>query len=194
MPEIVVTYFDRPGRANTEATLQIANKRAAELGVNTIVLASSSGDTGVRACEVFQDTKVVVVSSFTGFHKTGEQRFTAENRATIERSGGGVLTASHAFTGVSRAAYLKFGTAGVDEVVRAMLYMFGQGMKVCCELAVMAADAGLVPTDEEVISIGGTGKGADTTVVLQPVNLRDLFDLKIKEILCMPRGGLLLKE
>jgi len=60
-------------------------------------------------------------------------------------------------------------------------------MKVACEIALMAADAGLVRTDEDVISIAGTGRGADTAVVLRPVNTRNFFDLKVKEILCKPR-------
>jgi len=90
-------------------------------------------------------------------------------------------------TGVSRAVYLEFNTAGVDEIVRGVLYTFGQGIKVCCEIALMAADAGALRTDEEAISIGGTGRGADTAVVLQPANLRDFFDLRVKEILCKPR-------
>ena len=50
----------------------------------------------------------------------------------------------------------------------------------------MAADGGLVRTNEEVIAIAGTGRGADTAVVLQPVNSHDFFDLKVKEILCKP--------
>ena len=33
---------------------------------------------------------------------------------------------------------------------------------------------------------GGTGRGADTAVVLRPVNSGDFFDLKVKEILCKP--------
>ncbi|MBA7684669.1 hypothetical protein ES703_93075 [subsurface metagenome] len=46
-------------------------------------------------------------------------------------------------------------------------------MKVACEIAVMAADAGLIRSDEEIISVAGThaggGKGgADTAIVLQP--------------------------
>ena len=54
-------------------------------------------------------------------------------------------------------------------------------------LSLMAADAGAVRTDEEVISIGGTGRGADTAVVLNPVNTTDFFNLKVKGILCKPR-------
>jgi hypothetical protein len=59
-------------------------------------------------------------------------------------------------------------------------------MKVVVEISVMAADAGLVRTDEEIIAIAGTGRGADYAVVLKPVHSNDFFDLKVKEILCKP--------
>jgi len=60
-------------------------------------------------------------------------------------------------------------------------------MKVACEIAMMAADGGHVSTTEDVISIGGSGKGADTAIVLRPVNAHKFFDLKVKEIVCKPR-------
>ena len=74
-----------------------------------------------------------------------------------------------------------------EEVVANTLRLFGQGMKVACDITLMAADAGLVRTDEDVIAIAGTSRGADTAVVLRPVNSEDFFDLRVKEILCKPR-------
>ena len=74
---------------------------------------------------------------------------------------------------------------GGDLVCRKRL-IFGRGMKVACEISLMAADAGLVRTGEDVITIAGTGSGADTALVLSPVNSRDFFDLRVKEILCKP--------
>jgi len=50
----------------------------------------------------------------------------------------------------------------------------------------MASDAGLVRTDEDVISIGGAIREADAALMLRPVNSQDFFDLKVKEILCKP--------
>ena len=56
--------------------------------------------------------------------------------------------------------------------------------------AVKQRAAGLVRADEEVISIAGTGTGtgkeANTAVVLTPVNSHRFFDLKVKEIICKP--------
>ncbi|MDD5083199.1 MAG: hypothetical protein PHU08_07510, partial [Dehalococcoidales bacterium] len=71
--------------------------------------------------------------------------------------------------------------------------IFGQGMKVVCEIAVMAADSGLVRVDEDVISIAGTGagsggRGADVAVVLKPTYAHLFFELEVREILCKPRN------
>jgi hypothetical protein len=48
-------------------------------------------------------------------------------------------------------------------------------------------DAGLLKLGEEIISMGGTARGADTAVTLKPVHVKDFFSLRIKEILCKPR-------
>ena len=81
----------------------------------------------------------------------------------------------------------KFGGITHVEVIAATLRLFGQGVKVCVEISIMAADAGLIPVDEEVIAVGGTAWGADAAVVLKAANMNNFFDLQIKEIIAMPR-------
>jgi len=181
-----IVYFSRPGPENTDEVLRIAKTRAEELGINTIVVASTTGDTAVKATEIFQGARVVVVSHVAGFKEPNTQEFSEENKRKVESSGAVVLTATHAFSGLSRAMRKKFNMYLFEEVVARTLYVFGQGMKVACEIAIMAADAGLVRTDEEVIVIGGTSRGADTALVLRPVNSQGFFDLRVKEILCKP--------
>ena len=58
---------------------------------------------------------------------------------------------------------------------------------MACEISVMAADAGLIPVGDKIIAIGGRGSGVDTAVILTPVNAKDLFNLKIHEIIAMPK-------
>ena len=125
----------------------------------------------------------------------------------MEAAGVKVLTCGHAFAGISRAVRKKLGTYEVGEIVAFTLRVFGEGMKVVAEIALMAADAGLAlwngsndtaatiktpystglaRTDELAVVIAGTGRGADTAVVLRPANTQHFFDMKIEEILCMP--------
>ena len=80
----------------------------------------------------------------------------------------------------------KFNMYLLGEVIANTLRILGQGMKVVCEISIMAADAGLVRTDEDIIAIGGTGRGADTAAVLKPVNSQRFFDLRVREIVCKP--------
>jgi hypothetical protein len=110
-----------------------------------------------------------------------------EHIDNIKRNGGIVLTTGHAFAGIDRAVRRKFNTYQTSEIVASTLRVLGQGIKVAAEIAMMAADAGLVRTDREVIAVGGTGTGADTAVVLTPVNSHSFFDMAIKEIICKPR-------
>jgi len=182
-------YFEKPGVENTAETLRVVSQRAKELGIKTVVVASTSGDTAVKAMDVLQGLKVIVVSHCAGFREPNAQEFTDKNRQTIESKGGKVLTATHAFAGLSRATHRKHNMSVMEEIMADTLRIFGQGVKVACEVSMMAADGGLVRTDEDIIAIAGTGgegRGADTALVLKPVNSHDFFDLKVREILCKP--------
>jgi hypothetical protein len=180
-------YYKQPGTQNTAHTLEVARKRAEELGIRTILVASTRGETGVQAAREFKGYDVVVVTHAAGFGGPNTQELTAENHAAIEAAGARILTCQHALGGVSRAVRKKWGTYMIDEIVAQTLRIFGQGIKVCVEIALMAADAGLVRVGEPCISIGGTGRGADTAVLLVPANVQDLFDLRVMEVLAKPR-------
>jgi hypothetical protein len=184
--ELKTVYFENPGKENTDEVLRIARQRADELGIKTVLVATTVGDTAAKAVDVFDGMKVILVTHFTGFREPDVQELTDENRKKIEGKGGIILTTAHAFTGIDGAMRKKFSMYLLGDVIANTLRIFGQGMKVVCEIALMAADAGLVRTDETVVVVAGTGRGADTAVVLSPVNSMDFFDLKVKEILCKP--------
>jgi hypothetical protein len=98
-----------------------------------------------------------------------------------------VLTAAHAFGTLGRAVANKFESIQLDGIISGVLRLFGQGVKVGCEISCMATDAGLVNAGEDVIAVGGTGGGADTALVVAATNTHTFFDLKIREIICKPR-------
>jgi hypothetical protein len=188
--EVVVetVYFERPGPQNTTRTLETAKRRADQLGLDTVLVASTSGKTGVEAAELFQGYNVVVVSHSTGFNKPNTQQLTEENRAAIEAAGATILTCQHAFGGVNRAVRKHLGTYLTDEIIAYTLRTFGEGTKVCAEIALMAADAGLVTVGETCLAVAGSGRGADTAIVLVPANAQQFFDLQMMEVLAKPRS------
>jgi hypothetical protein len=185
--EVGIVYFDSIGPDNTEATLRLVKIRAEELGIKRIVVASTTGDTGVEAAEKLKDFRVVVVTHTGGFKAPGTQELTQENRQKIEKLGAEIFTGAHAFGGISHAVRRTFSTHVLGDFMANTLRMFGQGVKVAIEISLMAADAGLVSPDEEVIAIAGTARGADTAIVLKPAHAHDAFSLKVKEIICKPR-------
>jgi len=188
--EKTITYFKKGGPENTAQTLDAAKRRAKELGIKDVVVASTHGGTALKAAEVFKDMKVnlVAVSICESFRKEGWAMTKAEKKKLSE-SGVKVLTSIHALgDGVANAFTEKFGGRSIDEVARETLYRFCQGMKVCVEIVLMAADAGLIAMDKEVMAIAGTGEGADTCIIVKPAYPRKFLDLEIREIVAKPRN------
>lgn len=186
-----IAYFERPGPENTDDTIRLAKERALELGIRDIVVASSHGGTALKVADAFEgmDVNIVAVSICEGFREKG-WAMTAEERARLEERGVRVLTSIHALgDDVGSAFTEKYGGVTINEVVRHTLYRFCQGMKVCVEIVLMAADAGLIPVDREVIAIAGTDEGADTAIVVKPSYPRKFLDFKVKEIIAKPREG-----
>lgn len=183
-----VVYFDKPGEENTEEILKLAKRRAEELGIKDIVVATARGNTGAKASELFKGFNVVAVAHCTGFKEPGFQELTEENRRIIERNGGKILICTHVFMGVERAIKTTFNTAYPAEIMAQTLRLFGQGTKVAVEIVAMAADAGLIAIDKDVIGIAGTSWGADTALVIKPANSARIFDMVIRETIAKPRS------
>ena len=175
-----ITYFEVPGRDNTEETLRLAAERAKARGIDKIVLASTMGDTARLAADLFDGTniKMVVVPHQYGFGQS--QRFPSELVCELEQKGHCV----HFST-------MLFHTDGfygmrVPSVMATLLRTFCQGMKVCVEIILMATDGGRVTTGEKVIAVTGTGRGADTAVVAIAAPSTQLSEFHITEIICKP--------
>lgn len=181
-------YFEIPGKQNTESVLELVKNYAQAEGVRNIVVASTTGETGVKASRVFRGFNVVVVSHHVGFQENGVWELKEENRRKILENGAKILTATHALSGVERGVRKKFGTIMPLELIAHTLRLFGEGTKVCIEITIMAADAGLISVDREAIAIGGTGRGADTALVIKPATASRFFNLEIKEIIAKPRS------
>lgn len=183
--------FSSPGPQNTQKTLRASIERAQELGIRWIVVASVSGKTALEAKDLSDQLgyngQLVAVTHHTGWAEAGKNQMKEENRIRLMEAGCQVVTSTHALSGIARSYRAKFGGIDLLEIVAEAFRRFSQGVKAAIESAIMAADAGVVPVDEDVIAIAGTVKGADSAVVIQPANQNRFFDLKVREIIAMPR-------
>ncbi len=185
-----IQYFSRPGPQNTQEVIEAVKERAVGLKIGYVVVASSSGETGMKLWKALQDTgcTLIVVTLHAGFRGKDDIILTEQKREEMESEGIRILTASHVLSGVERSISGKFGGAGPVEIIAHTLRRFGgEGVKVAVEVSVMAADAGSLPTDEEIIAVGGSGGGADTAIVLRAAHMNNFFDLEIREIIAKPR-------
>ena len=183
-------YFKSSGFENTAEALTIAVREAKKRNISHVIVASNTGATVAALAEESRkqgyDGKLVCVTHVYGFKENGKNELPEEKRQELEKQGIRVCTAAHALSGSERCLSRKFQGAYPVEIVAHTLRMFGQGVKVCTEITVMALDAGLIPYGQPVIALGGTSRGADTSVVLTPSYSSSVLDTRIHEILCKP--------
>jgi len=183
-----IVYFPNAGKENTERCIELAVERANELGITDFVVASTSGYTANVLYSKLQDgSKITVVTHMVGFKEIGVDRMDEDARLDLMMKNMKVLTTGHALSGAERGIKNKLGLLGPLELMANTLRMLGHGVKVCCEITLMAADAGLIPMDKEIMAIGGRGGGADTACIVSPAHTNNCFDFKYHEIVCMPR-------
>jgi len=182
-----IIYWSKAGKENTLGTVQRAVKRARELKIKHIIVATCSGRSARILLGKAKGLKIIAVSHQAGFARPGGQEMSPKDRAFLIRKGVTVLTATHFFGGFGRAIRFKFGGLEPEEIAANVLRIFGEGVKVAVEIAVMALDAGLIPYDREVIALGGTGEGVDTALVCRPRHGKDFFNFEVREIICKPR-------
>lgn len=185
-------YFEQAGKHNTEECLQIAKDEALKRGIKYLVVASTVGSTGLQAAQMTKDTdiKLIVVAHSSGHagdaDDPGRQLLDQGTKKEIEKLGGTIFIGTDALTSFPIAMRTRGGTSEASLIADA-LRMFGQGMKVCVEIVAMATDANLIPV-EDVISVAGTGRGADTAAVIAANSTNRIFEIKVREILAKPRN------
>ena len=179
-------YFKSADRDNTGQVITLSYERAQALEINEIVVATTTGATAYQALETFKGFKVTAVTYHCGFKKPFENRMPADVREDLAHKGATIVAATHALSGLERSLAQKHQGTYPVLIVADTLRLFGQGTKVAVEVSIMAADAGAL-SGNDIIAIGGTGQGADAALVIKPAHMNNLFDMRIREIVCKPR-------
>ncbi|MBX5320626.1 MAG: pyruvate kinase alpha/beta domain-containing protein [Candidatus Bathyarchaeota archaeon] len=181
-----VAYFNTAGKQNTDILLKMVKEYVEKEEIRDIVVASTTGETGAKASKIFKGYNVVVVTHCFGFQHPGENELKEEFRKEILQNGAKIFTGTHALSSVERAIRKDLGTTQALELIAHTLRRMGEGTKVCVEITLMAADAGLIPEDKDIVAIAGTGRGADTALRIYSANTARFLNLKIKEVIAKP--------
>lgn len=171
--EKVTFYFTEPGPENTEDVVKAVARRVEEGGVDTVVVASTSGRTGVKFAEALRGKARVVAVS--------HEKMDPGLKRRIGELGGVAVDETH----------LPLHGRGMDDV-REAFYALGQGFKVAVEVVLIAADLGLIELYKDVIGVGGSGEGSDTAIVARATPTKEIFSedkakrLEIREVIAIP--------
>jgi len=201
----------------TLETLILAEKRAKKLGIKSVVVASSTGESALKAAEVFENSginlnivtdraQVLLPVRTTEQAKIvyGKWLRTLVEKGITERKSGllwrpeiikelqekgvkGVISGPEVFRGIR-----VLERHNVETIIAKTLKLFGIGTKVAVEITLMACDHGVINEGEEVISVAGSNEGLDTALVVKSSHSDDMFYPKkmfeIREIICKPRS------
>jgi hypothetical protein len=186
-----IFYFEHPGVKNTDDVVEIVSERLKEGDIKSVVVASSRGGTGLKfARKMAKETNLVIVSSHPGSAAPGVWNFDLNKLKELESMGCKIVKQSHILSGLERSFSNKFsGVSHTEVLAEGLRCLFGVGMKVAIECAIMAADSGTIPI-EKTIAVGGTssekGQGADCAIVVWPSHCNNFFDFRVLEILAKP--------
>jgi hypothetical protein len=170
-----------------ERVIQIAKTFCIDRDIKDVIVASTKGSTGLAVVKAFEgvNVNVIVVAHSMGFRNANTNEFLPEISAEIKALGSTVLFSTMPFHTINDAVRSKMGSS-FSTLIADTLRMMGQGTKVCVEIVTMACDAGLVKSDQPVLAVAGTGRGADTVLLIRSANSRRFFDLKILEVIAKP--------
>ncbi len=181
--------FEHPGNQNTAQALQIALQCAMRQHTDLLV-ASTTGATALALEEMAGHRQfhgnLICVTHANGWVEKGVSEISAQTVQTLTAKQVTVLTATHALSGAERSLSTVFRGIYPAEIMAATLRMFGQGVKVCVEIAAMAADSGKLAYGQPVVCVAGSARGADTVCLLTPAHTAAILETKIHEILCKP--------
>ncbi|MBI5000022.1 MAG: hypothetical protein HZB92_00625 [Euryarchaeota archaeon] len=177
--------FDKPGPQNTAEAVKLAAQRARELGIKELVVASNTGRVARAALDAFKGGKVIVVTRHSGFSEPWKNEMPNDVYRDLISRGAFVHTGTHVLSGIERSFNSQFKGVYPTQIVAETLRLFGQGTKVCVEVAIIASDGGLL-SGSMMVAVGGTGEGADTALVLTPSTSNRFLELRIHEIICKP--------
>lgn len=178
-----IVYFEEKGEKCTEEVLEIVKSRLSMGDIKKVVIASTRGSTAKLAAERLKDSGVqlVIVPHQFGFKK--ENRFPESLIKRLEALGHVVHFGTMIFH--TTAIY----GSEVPQVIANFLRTFGQGMKVCFEIMLMASDAGKFEIGEKIVCVAGTNWGCDTAVVMKAYSSTQYKQVRVMEILCKPLTG-----
>jgi uncharacterized protein len=186
-----ITYFEKTGEENTKSALLLAVDYAKTNDIKTIVISSSTGNSALKLKKLAPELNIVCVTYSNAVTYKDKLEAFEKNKPVLEEEKIIIVKNTHSFSGIDRAISNRYKTVMPSTMIADTLKLISEGTKVLVECVLMATDSGSIKVKEPILALGGTSKGVDTCMLIEPATTSNFFELGILEIICMPRiGGL----
>lgn len=191
-------YYKFKGEVNTEHVLRVAIRRAQDLNVKSLIFASETGRSALKALRIMRELGVklrLIVVTHPPDRTWGPKgdipiglnhpRY-RKVKERLEKEGIFIVQGTRPFASAARS--FDWERMVPDALVYKLLGgIFGQGVKMAIEAALMATDAGAVSRGDIVVSLGGTFKGLDAAIVCKTTySYYFLQEFEVLEIIAKP--------
>ena len=208
MIERNVKYFEKPGKENTKATIEVVRAYLEEdNGAAALIVASISGQTALQVKQALVEISIpiVCVTGSPNWRNYPEYEFPlirARTRTELEKAGVAIVdSVPSSLSDTIEFSFARYGFRSPTWIfIETLLAVGGYGLKTAVESVLMATDGGHIPAFKEMLAIAGTEKGADTAIVARSTFSSTVFSsdpkkrLVINEILATPRNKIFHKS
>lgn len=193
-PKRTVSYFETPGFVNTTSVIEAVKERLRLGDVKIVIVPATTGRTAEQFHRGLRNVEVIAISEDEVLAAC--QRIVHSDTGLLGRAVHGRLTFAAEKDKESRRQVFDMTLLPLCgetwNVVREVLYAFGQGMKVAVEVCMAAVEVNRVKPYSKVIAVGGTGEGADTAIVARTSTQGEAFGARfekrliVQEVIAMP--------
>ncbi len=198
-PELASAYFfNSPGPDNTSKVIEVVGQRVRLGDIPKILVASESGQLALELRKSFPLATVVCVTYNDETRRKYQKPALMKDQLLMQRivlvdTVPEPLGRELTFRNWWERRTIKLPGDSADLFWMTLICVGGHGLRTAVEIVFMAVEAGAVPVGERVVSIAGTGWGADSAIVMKASRLDDAVGadpekrMKIEQILAMPK-------
>ena len=193
-----VYFFGNPGAHNTAKVMHAIKQRIQRKEIRNILVASESGRLALQIARAVTGARIVCVTyeekTRLKYHKPAlRKEALAQHGVTVVDTVKEPLCRELTFRNWWEGATINLPGPSADLFWMALICVGGHGFRTAVQNVFMAVEAGVVREGDRVVSVAGTGYGADSAIVMKASKFEDAVGLdpekrmKVEEILAMPK-------
>lgn len=198
-PELLQAYFfNKTGPDNTSKVIEAVRRRIRLGGVRKILVASESGRLALELRRTFPRVAIVCITyneeTRRKYRKPGLMKDELlRHEITVVDDVAEPLGRELTFRNWWEKSTIRLPSQYADLFWMTLICVGGHGFRTAVEIVFMAVEAGVVSVGERVVSVAGTGWGADSAIVMKGSRQEDAVGenrekrMKVEEILAMPK-------